>query len=61
MKKPGRRHGRPGLWSSAATPFLQPFDAVMQIGEVLPAEGLEQHDEIYRQHWLKIGKLVAEK
>uniref|UniRef100_A0A0N4Z2Z1 PE-PGRS family protein n=1 Tax=Parastrongyloides trichosuri TaxID=131310 RepID=A0A0N4Z2Z1_PARTI len=45
MKKPGRRHGRPGLWSSAATPLLQPFDAVVQIGEVLASEGAEQHDE----------------
>ena len=28
---------------------------------VVKGLSLEQHDEIYRQHWLKIGKLVAEK
>ena len=28
---------------------------------VVKGLSLEQHDEIYRQHWLNIGKLVAEK
>ena len=48
----GQQRGVEGERVGTPAPFVQ---------AVVKGLSLEQHDEIYRQHWLKIGKLAAEK